>query len=651
MSWANNILFAILILSSQILNAQEIPEEDAIEKIIENSEYTDDDQDITVLVRHPVNINLAGQDELLGIPGFNPARLEALQQHISQFGQLKSIYELQVIEGFDPVYILSILPYIQINSMALPGTKHTHEVSVMAARRMEKARAYQLPKDDPNAYLGDAVREVIRYKGNIGHNMILGFNCEKDAGEQLRYALKSGYLQSKFSGLCKQMIIGDYMASFGQGLTFGSGIAFGKTANVLGVMRTVRTIRPSRSLSENACLRGMASEWQYGRLRMHACFALNKLDAVVNPDSGDDENYSSITNTGYYRSAREIAGKGSIKRSFGLVNMQYAHKTLLLGFTSIYSKLNKHRTDVPDPPAFSIGSDYQYHYKNLLFFGEWSSDPPYRNLSCINGLIASMDRKLDISILYRHYASTYSSVSGNAFGESSTGSNERGVYVAVCSNLNSRLKLSAYVDLYRSPLPKYQADGPSSGRDMLAEIQYARRQDYTCYLRYKTEKKMKNESGVQVLNSLEDVRRESIRFHTEFKPLRTLTLKTRAEYACYYREFGVLSKGVLMYQDLQLQLGKAIKINARYMIFDTDDFDSRIYAFESDVPYSYAVPAFQGKGCRYYVMLKYKVNKKFQLWFRFARSSYDGVLSTGSGYDKIDGHNVSDGKIELIWNY
>jgi hypothetical protein len=38
----------------------------------------------------------------------------------------------------------------------------------------------------------------------------------------------------------------------------------------------------------------------------------------------------------------------------------------------------------------------------------------------------------------------------------------------------------------------------------------------------------------------------------------------------------------------------------RLQYFETDSYNSRIYAYENDVLYSYSIPAFYDKGFRYY---------------------------------------------------
>ncbi|MFN2439788.1 MAG: hypothetical protein ABR503_11365, partial [Chitinophagaceae bacterium] len=73
----------------------------------------------------------------------------------------------------------------------------------------------------------------------------------------------------------------------------------------------------------------------------------------------------------------------------------------------------------------------------------------------------------------------------------------------------------------------------------------------------------------------------------------------------------------------------------------------RIYAYESDVLYSYSIPAFQDKGFRYYLNMNYDVSKKLTFWLRFAQTIYRDEEKIGSGLNEIQGNKRSEIKIQL----
>jgi hypothetical protein len=87
----------------------------------------------------------------------------------------------------------------------------------------------------------------------------------------------------------------------------------------------------------------------------------------------------------------------------------------------------------------------------------------------------------------------------------------------------------------------------------------------------------------------------------------------------------------------------------RLQYFETDSYDSRIYAYENDVLYSYSIPAFADKGFRYYLTVNYDLNKKISLWLRWAQTIYRNRNFIGSGLDEIEGNKRSELKLQARW--
>ena len=111
-------------------------------------------------------------------------------------------------------------------------------------------------------------------------------------------------------------------------------------------------------------------------------------------------------------------------------------------------------------------------------------------------------------------------------------------------------------------------------------------------------------------------------------------------------------QGFLTYFDARYKpFGKPVALSGRLQYFETDDYDSRIYAFETDVLYSFSIPSFIGKGYRYYINVNYDVSKKMTVWVRWAQTIYNNRNSIGSGLDKIDADRRSEGKLQVLYNF
>ena len=128
---------------------------------------------------------------------------------------------------------------------------------------------------------------------------------------------------------------------------------------------------------------------------------------------------------------------------------------------------------------------------------------------------------------------------------------------------------------------------------------------------------------------------------------KVLTLRTRSEWSVIKSYSGV-DNGNMIYQDIIYKpMMKKYSFSFRYVLFSTDSYDSRIYAYENDVLYSYSIPAYYNTAYRYYILIRYKFNKTFDLWVRYSMTSYSDIDTIGSGNEKINGHNKSDVKVQI----
>jgi hypothetical protein len=111
-------------------------------------------------------------------------------------------------------------------------------------------------------------------------------------------------------------------------------------------------------------------------------------------------------------------------------------------------------------------------------------------------------------------------------------------------------------------------------------------------------------------------------------------------------------KGFLTFADILYKpLLRPFSGNLRISYFETDGYDSRIYAFENDVLYGYSIPAFFDKGYHYYVNVHYKLSRKLSCWARFSQTIYSGKSEIGSGLDVIKGNKKSQIKVQVIYDF
>ena len=144
---------------------------------------------------------------------------------------------------------------------------------------------------------------------------------------------------------------------------------------------------------------------------------------------------------------------------------------------------------------------------------------------------------------------------------------------------------------------------------------------------------------------------DDFRWTAQYKYSNTLLLKSRIEISHFARgdEVDIIpAYGYWISQDVILKVPKAkLSFSLRYAIFDCDSYYTRMYCYEDDLPNSFSIPSFYGPGSRSYLMVKYKVNKNTDIWFRYAQTYYYNVIAFGTGLDLIKGNTKTDVSAEL----
>jgi hypothetical protein len=292
--------------------------------------------------------------------------------------------------------------------------------------------------------------------------------------------------------------------------------------------------------------------------------------------------------------------------------------------------------------------DYSYTWRNLHLFGEAAIDQG-GHTAVLNGLLVSADPKVDLSFVHRKLSAAYQAVQGNAFTENTLPSNETGFYSGISIRPLTGWKLDAYLDFYRFPWLKYRVDAPGGGRDWVLQVSYTPNRETLLYSRYRKEIKTGNEGGdTVILRSTGLIARESWRTQLNYKLSAEWTIRSRVELSWYSvsgagSETGFLGLLDLLYRPMM----KPWSGGLRLQYGETDGYNSRIYAYENDVLYSYAIPAFSGKGYRYYINVQLKAGEQFTFWAKWAQTLFLGKKYTESGEEEPPGIAGSQFKIQL----
>ena len=399
------------------------------------------------------------------------------------------------------------------------------------------------------------------------------------------------------------MAIGDFTVNMGQGLIQWQSLAFEKSPEVMAIKRQAPVLVPYRSAGEFYFNRGIGITLQAGKLETTLFASYKKISGNMVKDT--PVHFTSMLTSGYYRTSSEIADRNRIAlTSFG-GNISYQLSSLKLGFNTVL-----HHFDIPlqkrDEPynlyaisgkkIFNSSIDYSYTYKNLHLFGEFASDQNFHK-AFVNGALISVDPKVDLSIFYRNIQKQYKSLFGNAFTENTTPVNEKGIYAGVLIRPTPGWQLNAYADVFHFPWIKYLVNAPTRGYDYLAQLNYQPNKRFGVYVRFRNQNKPTDSSGNGMIYFPQNQMKQNFRIHL-FQQLTTkFSVNSRAEVIWFNHQLKSSEQGFLSYVEGRYDW-KRFSANLRLQYFETNGYDSRVYVYESDVLYSYSIPAFYDKGFR-----------------------------------------------------
>ena len=460
-------------------------------------------------------------------------------------------------------------------------------------------------------------------------------------------------------GIVKEAVIGDYHLEFGQGLTMWSGLAFGKSAQSVEMKRYGSGIRPNTSVNENRFFRGAAVTLGLKDIEFTAFYSKNNVDAnTVGNTLVSEETVSSIQETGMHRTINELLDKNALTIDAYGGRINYGYRKFQVGATAFQTLLScqlQSSEDLYKKFRFSgnqltnYGVDFSVNFNKINFYGEFSGSGN-GGLAGIAGMNAYLDERFVFTLLYHNYGKKYQNLYANPFAESSSISNENGIYFGFNAMLHEKWNLSGYFDYYQFPWLRFGVDAPSSGNDYLLQLNYTPAFKTLMYLRYRHRTKQENYSEpYDYTPQLANIGSNEIRFFLSYSPFTFLVLSNRLDYVYYKNEFENAQQGYMVYQDvLWRPLRLPVDITFRYAIFSTDSYDSRIYTYENDVLYAFSIPSYFDRGQRVYLMLKYEWKNYLDVWFRIGRTTYNNKTSVGSGADEIQGNHKTEVKVQLL---
>lgn len=656
----------------------------------EHSDYSELLESYWNIIENPININSDDIDQLSELKFINIFQSESIKSYRKNYGDILFLEELYEVEGLDSLSIEIIKPMICFDKENYHEKMNftnlfkygNNKILFETDQCLNKKKGYidiedSLLYENPNSiYLGSPQKIYIRYNYSYKDKIEAGCVFEKDPGEYIfKYNTNDSILNLLgnrcYSGFdffsshlvvrdiyfIKDIAVGDYKLSFGQGLTMGSGMSF--VAKGGSLLRKNKKISASKSANEAYYLRGIATTLKFNNIELSVFYSNKKRDAnVITYDSLNEKplEISSLQQSGLHRTYDEIMDRKVIRQQLYGLNLSYNISNFQIGYTLHHTHLNAELS--PNKNIYNTfyfkgrdlsnqGIDFYYILRKILLYGEIAISHN-KGVAGIIGATIQPTGYIELNIVYRNYARNYQCLYSNAFASGSNARNENGWYLSNIISLASNWKLTTSFDIYKSDWFKISAYSPSHAYEFDIQLNHQPDKHTLFFIEYRNKSKDKNTTSTDIYQKyLVEEKSNMIRFHISYNLTEDITLKNRIEYHFNKDENGI-NKSYLIYQDVIFNPTiKPFNIAFRYELFNAEK--GSVYAYENDVLYAFAVGSLSGKGIRTYIVGKIKLFEFIQIAGKIGLTFYDNKEIIGSGLEAIENNWRGDGKLQIIW--
>ncbi len=653
----------------------------SIEQIIENiTDYISDEEeeenididllydDLNYFYESKINLNTATREQLKRLQFLTDIQIENILSYVYLTKGMKSIYELQLIDGIDFFILQMLLPFVDTQTNETESDKWIpkdifgrtrHETFARTDIPFEQKRGYT-----EQQYLGSSLYGQLRYNFKAGNRIQAGFTAEKDAGEQFWGNYNKGfdsystYLQLDNLWKFRRIVIGDFRATFGQGLIMNGAFNASKSGYVLKVTPTQNGLTRKASADEYNFLKGIGATIELKNLSITALYSFRYFDATTDTNTNT---ISSIYTGGLFRRPNDWDKRNALSMQVVAANINYRLNSLRIGAT-LYGNMLSAPINPSNEPyklyAFrgqsqaAASLDYYWNIDRFTIFGETSLTDRYA-IATVNGINFMPVSIVSMVLLHRYYSPRYDLFFAKAFGKSSKVGNENGVYWGAEINPIKKWKISAYTDMFTFPYLKYDAAAPSKGFDALLQVDFMPVRNISMYIRGRSNDKEKNfYDQLLPTRQIANYQKHSIRYNVNYTT-NNLVFRSIVEANFAHSPNTPVSQGFALVQDIGYNTNwHNLSVNIHYVFFDAKDFENRFYFYERDVPYSMFTPMLYGVGNRYCINLKFDLLNRLTLYLRFAQTIYADKRDTiSSGLEEIKGNVKSDLRLALKWNF
>lgn len=632
-------------------------------------------------IENPINLNDTSSELLANLPFLTSFHIDAIRAYIAQNGEMVSLEELQLLNGFDSTTMMLMMPFVTV----APMNNDNLSVWEMLKRGRSNLRfgtKTTLPRSRgflDDIYAGDPFRLYFRYLFKYSDRISLQVSGDKDAGENFRRGFDYyGYhLMLNDFGFVRRLVVGKYNLQFGQGVTLWSGSAPWMTAS-MPLRRYGQGIRPASAFCEYGYMRGAATSlsllpfWCDKSLVMTLFYSNVDRDAtlssIVDTVDESDDVFQSISLSGYHRTSSELKKRRVLNEQLVGAHLQFANHGFQLGTTVVATAFGADimtNDYVYNSFAFSgkqnlnCGFDATWRYRRALFFGEvgvayndsvihFLSQFGLIPLAAVGGVQMHFDANTILSVAGRYVSPSYHNHHANVFGMNNSVQGNEGATLFFQTRLPRYIYFQSIVDIYRYPWMRYRTYSPSTGADFRIRASKDIAPRSTLEMQYRHRLMQRNSDGI--LYALEDCLRRQMQLSLDCKLSAEWRIISRLIVSNFSCDDHQSQEGFVLMQQVEWHSHAEsfpLSIVTRLSLFDVDGYDARIYAYENDLMYEYSVPMITGRGIRAFLVARCDIRDDLSVALKYSVTYCPEKETMGSGYDLVKSNQRHEIKLQM----
>ncbi|MCF0203334.1 MAG: hypothetical protein HUK08_08220, partial [Bacteroidaceae bacterium] len=462
------------------------------------------------------------------------------------------------------------------------------------------------------------------------------------------------------------IVAGRFRAGFGMGLVMNNGFSLGKSSMISSGGRISTGLSPHSSTSDENYLQGAGVTFAYrpDKLKDRRTLSLSAslfgssryIDATIT----DSATISTILTSAYHRTRNEINKKNSAVQSTFGGDVSMSYRQFSAGVTAVYTHLNTPLTPNKNPNKTTGADSYRLYYAEgcnffnasvhyaykgykLSFQGETAFAPKNQarssanasggvSVATINNLSYRPSYSFKALLLHRYYSYDYTALYAKSLATNSNIQDENGVMASISWQSKVGLTLNYYIDYSHFNHPKYLVSKASNALENSLQASWshnALKLLLNCRLKNRQYDNA-DKSGLAWKNTLTLKLQSDYAFSPDYSARLTLQYNRYSKEETQSHGFMVLANG-------RLKPWRYLCIDIAASYFNTDDYNSVIYAYERALRYRTGYSQYYGKGMHCGLTLSSAATKWLSLGLKFSGTKYFDRSTIGSSMDTIDG--------------